>query len=318
MELGGAQGPVARPAIKHIAAHVEDHPLDYAGFQGSIPDGQYGAGTVETWDRGTWEPLNDPDEGMRKGELNFVLPGQRLNGRFHLVRLKPKPDRAAGRTTGCCSRATTSPNAPAPKPRHRAGHARAQAGQADSAKLAQIRQGETARHAKDAPAPGAKRGKLPATQAPQLCAVAEEPPNGNDWLSEIKFDGYRLLAWIDHGKVRLVTRNGHDWTDRLPAVARAVANSCRNRAAGRRTRRARQRRHLQLPGAAGGAVRRQGRHAVSSTCSICCISTAGTCAAAPCWTASACCKASTTGTACCATATTTPATPRRCGARPAA
>ncbi len=85
------KGPSLDPKDKRIAAHVEDHPLDYADFQGAIPDGQYGAGTVETWDRGTWEPLGDPEAGMQKGELTFVLHGTRLNGRFHLVRMKPKP-----------------------------------------------------------------------------------------------------------------------------------------------------------------------------------------------------------------------------------
>ena len=85
------KGPSLDPKDKHVAVHVEDHPLDYAGFAGDIPDGQYGAGKVEIWDRGSWEPLNNPDEGMRKGELTFLLHGQRLNGRFHLVRLRPKP-----------------------------------------------------------------------------------------------------------------------------------------------------------------------------------------------------------------------------------
>jgi bifunctional non-homologous end joining protein LigD len=82
------KGPSLDPADRRLAAHVEDHPLDYADFQGSIPEGQYGAGTVETWDRGTWEPIGDPEAGMRKGDLNFLLHGQRLQGRFHLVRLK--------------------------------------------------------------------------------------------------------------------------------------------------------------------------------------------------------------------------------------
>ena len=88
------KGPSLDPADKRIAVHVEDHPLDYADFQGTIPDGQYGAGKVETWDRGIWEPLDDPDRGMRKGELKFILHGGRLNGRFTLVRLKPKPRRS--------------------------------------------------------------------------------------------------------------------------------------------------------------------------------------------------------------------------------
>jgi len=84
------KGPSLDPADKRIAAHVEDHPLDYADFQGSIPEG-YGAGTVETWDRGTWQPLADPDDGMRDGEIKFVLSGTRLHGRFTLVRMKPRP-----------------------------------------------------------------------------------------------------------------------------------------------------------------------------------------------------------------------------------
>src|SRR6059058_258440 len=82
------KGPSLDPADRRLAAHVEDHPLDYAEFQGTIPEGQYGAGTVETWDRGSWAPLGDPESGMRKGDLQFLLHGQRLNGRFHLVRLK--------------------------------------------------------------------------------------------------------------------------------------------------------------------------------------------------------------------------------------
>ena len=85
------KGPSLDPADKRMAAHVEDHPLDYAEFEGRIPDGQYGGGTVELWDRGTWQPLDDPEEGMRKGEIRFVLDGKRLHGRFTLVRLKPRP-----------------------------------------------------------------------------------------------------------------------------------------------------------------------------------------------------------------------------------
>lgn len=204
------KGPSLDPHDKRVAAHVEDHPLDYADFQGTIPDGQYGAGTVETWDRGTWEPVNDPEHGMEKGDLTFLLHGTRLNGRFHLVRLKPKPgqrsrqdawllfkghDEAerAGADAPAIEAAT-----PAPKP------------------AAPVRQ--------DAPpAPGAVRGKLPRSQAPQLCAIAEQPPDGPDWISEIKFDGYRLLVWVEDGKARVVTRNGQDWTDRLPAVAQAAS-----------------------------------------------------------------------------------------------
>ncbi|HTW71815.1 MAG TPA: DNA ligase D [Acetobacteraceae bacterium] len=219
------KGPSLDPSVKHIAAHVEDHPLDYADFAGTIPEGQYGAGGVEIWDRGTWEPVNDPDQGMRKGELTFVLHGTRLNGRFHLVRLRPRPgsrskadnwllfkghDEAerAGADADEIERST-----PAPRP-----------ARADIANLAKY--GKVKRDLADPnqpPAPGAKRAPLPKTLSPQLCAVAEDPPEAGDWISEIKFDGYRLLCWNDHGTARLVTRNGHDWTDRLPALAKAIA-----------------------------------------------------------------------------------------------
>jgi bifunctional non-homologous end joining protein LigD len=217
------KGPSLDPSVKHIAAHVEDHPIDYAEFQGTIPDGQYGAGTVETWDRGTWEPINDPDAGMAKGELTFALHGQRLNGRFHLVRLRPKPGARSKADNWLLFK----------------GHDDAERAGADAEAIeraiplstparadppAQARRSSTARlSSTKSPAPGAKRGKLPERQSPQLAAVADAPPEGSGWVSEIKFDGYRLLAWNDHGKVRLVTRNGLDWTDRLPAVAAAVA-----------------------------------------------------------------------------------------------
>ena len=207
------KGPSLDPKDKRIAVHVEDHPLDYADFQGTIPDGQYGAGKVETWDRGTWEPLDDPEAGMRNGEVKFVLHGERLNGAFTLVRLKPRPEQRgrqdnwllikkhddferAGADATAIEQA-----APPPKPVGKAAGKR--------------RDG--------APAEGAARANLPQSQAPQLASLAEEAPKGEGWVSEIKFDGYRLLCWIDHGKVRLMTRNGLDWTDRLPAVAREVA-----------------------------------------------------------------------------------------------
>ena len=202
------KGPSLDPADKRIAVHVEDHPLDYANFEGSIPSGQYGGGTVELWDRGTWQPLDDPDAGMRKGELKFVLDGNRLHGRFTLVRLKPRPnqrsrqehwllikghddDERAGADAISLER-----DAPAPKPPRK---------QRDAA-----------------PADGSVRGKLPQRQAPQLASVADEPPESEGWVSEVKFDGYRLLCWKDGATVRVMTRNGLDWTDRLPAVAREI------------------------------------------------------------------------------------------------
>jgi bifunctional non-homologous end joining protein LigD len=206
------KGPSLDPADKRIAVHVEDHPLDYANFQGTIPDGQYGAGNVETWDRGTWEPLDDPEAGMRKGEIKFVLHGKRLNGRFTLVRLKPRPGQRGRQDNWLLIK----------------GHDEAERAGADATAIEQAapppKPGRKAasKRREGSPAEGAERAKLPQRQAPQLASLAEEPPNGEGWVSEIKFDGYRLLCWIDHGKVRLVTRNGLDWTDRFPTVAREL------------------------------------------------------------------------------------------------
>jgi bifunctional non-homologous end joining protein LigD len=189
-------GPSLDPADRRLAIHVEDHPLDYAGFQGEIPEGEYGAGAVETWDRGTWTPLDDPAAGMRKGKLGFVLAGARLRGRFTLARMRPR-----GRSRQEAWLLIKGHDAEARKG-------------ADAAAL----EAERA-----APAPGARRAALPRTQAPQLASLAEAPPESAAWLSEIKFDGYRLLVWLDHGRVRLRTRTGQDWTARLPALARAAA-----------------------------------------------------------------------------------------------
>lgn len=203
------KGPSLDPADKRIAVHVEDHPLDYADFQGTIPDGHYGAGTVETWDRGTWEPLIDPDEGLRDGEIKFVLSGQRLRGKFTLVRLKPKPNQRSRQDNWLLIK----------------GHDSSEQAGADAETLESAVPPPAKRSApkQDLTIPGAVRGRLPAKLAPQLASVAEAPPEEDGWLTEVKFDGYRLLASLDQGKVRLSTRNGNDWTDRLPAVAKAVA-----------------------------------------------------------------------------------------------
>ncbi len=206
------KGPSLDPADKRLAVHVEDHPLDYADFAGTIPEGQYGAGEVEIWDRGTWEPVGDADEGLRKGELKFTLKGKRLNGHFVLVRMKPRPaERAenwllikehdAAERRGV-NAGVMEASVPPPKP---------------------SRDAKRSEPAPDRPpAPGAVRARMPKDLGPQLASLAHGPPTGGEWLSEVKFDGYRILAFLDRGKARLVTRKGLDWTDRMPAVARAV------------------------------------------------------------------------------------------------
>ena len=207
------KGPSLDPADKRLAVHVEDHPLDYADFQGTIPHGEYGAGTVETWDRGTWQPVGDAEAGLRDGELKFHLTGQRLNGGFVLVRLKPRPkDRAENWLLIKEHDDAECPDADAA------------ALEATPVKAALKPKRPPAREATDVPpAQGAVRGELPATQAPQLASLVEKPPEDSGWLNEVKFDGYRLMAFVHGGAARLITRNGLDWTRRLPTVAAAVA-----------------------------------------------------------------------------------------------
>ncbi|MBV9784073.1 MAG: DNA ligase D [Acidisphaera sp.] len=205
------KGPSLDPADRRVAIHVEDHPIDYADFQGTIPDGHYGAGKVETWDRGDWEPLEDPDEGMRRGNLRFVLHGQRLAGRFTLARLSrrdPKKQEGWFLIKGHDERAREGVDALVLE---------------REVPLSKPAKASPKRKASGAPAKGAVRGPLPLRPEPQLCTIADEPPDGDDWVCEIKFDGYRLIAAIEDGKVRLLTRNGHDWTERMPALAAAVA-----------------------------------------------------------------------------------------------
>ena len=205
------RGPSLDPHDKRLAVHVEDHPIPYADFQGTIPEGQYGAGTVETWDRGTWRALgDDPAADLARGELKFELDGGRLHGRFVLIRMKPRPREHAENwllikehdqheregVDAAALEAAVPP--PAPPKRSKA-------------------ERETP------PVPGAVRGKLPKQQAPQLAELVDDAPSGDVWISEVKFDGYRVLAFVAAGAVRLVTRNGHDWTAKLPALAAHIA-----------------------------------------------------------------------------------------------
>jgi bifunctional non-homologous end joining protein LigD len=220
------KGPSYDPATKCMAIHVEDHPIDYNTFEGSIPKGEYGAGKVIVWDRGTWEPVGDPREGLVKGKVLFKLHGQKLAGLWELVRIsKPgekKQDQwmlfkkrgdAWARPGTEYDVITALPDSVVDKP------------------LGLIEE----REPRDAPAPrrtsaaetdtglqAARNAKLPGTLAPQLATLVSSVPEG-DWIIETKFDGYRVLARIDGDDVRIFTRNGNDWTDRLRPIADAVA-----------------------------------------------------------------------------------------------
>ena len=220
------RGPSLDPAEKRLAVRTEDHPLEYGAFEGTIPQGEYGGGTVMIWDRGTWIPQGDAREGLAQGHLKFDLEGERLKGGFALVRLKPRGketrenwllvkerDETADRTTDPVEHWTTSVAT---------GRDMDEIATSTESPVWSSR-GATAEAARAAAGSARRRSKLPAFVAPELATPSSVPPEGNDWLHEIKFDGYRVIAAIADGQVKLYTRAGNDWTARFGKIAPAVA-----------------------------------------------------------------------------------------------
>ena len=203
------KGPSTNPKDKRLAIEVEDHPVTYGSFEGRIPKGQYGAGTVEIWDRGTWGPEGDPHQALRQGSLHFVLHGQRLTGRWSLVRMDGEraADAKSPQWLLMKSREQAVRTAlPSSAAAHRPVAARATGGAVLRERGVQRLQGKSP----------------PRFVEPQLATWVESVPEGTDWLHEIKFDGYRVQARIDRGKVALHTRTGRDWTARFSEVAEAL------------------------------------------------------------------------------------------------
>jgi bifunctional non-homologous end joining protein LigD len=219
------RGPSLDPAERRLAVEVEDHPLDYAGFEGTIPEG-YGAGEVILWDRGSWEPIGDTDPAtaLAEGHLKFAVTAQRMTGGWALIRMKPRPGETRvnwllvkekddtarpGSGDALVRDATTSvasgramPEQPKPEP------------------AAPPRRSRWAKRARpDAPPRNADPSFLP----PQLATLADRPPAGPGWVHEPKLDGYRMQARIRGGEATLLTRNGLDWTHRFPETAAALS-----------------------------------------------------------------------------------------------
>ena len=252
------RGPSLNPADKRLAVHVEDHPLDYGSFEGIIPQGQYGGGTVMLWDTGTWEPAGDPRRDLARGNLTFLLNGKRLKGRWHLVRLRGNRAGDARREnwllikgrdeyanaegdaalekhqTSVVSRRSMEGIAKAAgKSWGRMGSREKSAAESAEALKAlkdkELRKKElqkkaqiavSRRKAKSAPEPSATA--TPVTFVPpQLATLVSAPPPGDKWVHEIKFDGYRLLALVEKGQVRLYTRAGNDWSARFTPLCKA-------------------------------------------------------------------------------------------------
>jgi bifunctional non-homologous end joining protein LigD len=227
------KGPSLVAEDRRLAAQTEDHPLEYFDFEGVIPKGEYGGGTVLLWDQGTWEPVGDPRRGLEKGELTFRLDGRKLRGRFHLVRLRQRAaDRGKSSWLLFKGRDAEARSGGAPvtdaEPRSVATGRDMDEVARDADRVWSSEMGEV--EARGAPPPaqpgalsGARRATMPRTLAPQLATLADVVPEGDEWLHELKHDGYRLVARVEGGQVRLVTRAGNDWTDRFPTVVAAVS-----------------------------------------------------------------------------------------------
>ncbi|MEO6079565.1 MAG: DNA ligase D [Steroidobacteraceae bacterium] len=216
------KGPSLDTKDKRMAVHVEDHPISYNDFEGQIPEKQYGAGKVIIWDKGTWTPLGDPQEGYRKGHLKFTLDGHKLHGAWVLVRMKsrqPAQDawllikekdkfvRPASEFSITDELPDSVAKLPAAKP----------------AVLPQVKSGRKKSRLLSAMPQGAVKAAAPASLKPMLATLVDQPPPSPEgWIYEVKFDGYRILAKIETRRVRLITRNGHDWTDKLSHLSETL------------------------------------------------------------------------------------------------
>jgi DNA ligase D-like protein (predicted ligase)/DNA ligase D-like protein (predicted 3'-phosphoesterase) len=230
------KGPCLDPSHKRLAVHVEDHPLDYGGFEGIIPPKQYGAGTVLLWDRGSWSPVGDPMASYRRGRLKFSLKGHKLRGLWNLVRMggrheegkdnwlliKEKDDEArTGEQAEVTQFLTTSVATMRTLEQIASGRHRVwQSNPLGEKEAKSIRRPHKTGMKKTV---GARRTPQEDWIRPQLATLADEVPVGEEWVHELKYDGYRILCRVKNGSAKLVTRNDHDWTAKLQRIAEAAA-----------------------------------------------------------------------------------------------
>ncbi|HEV2081711.1 MAG TPA: DNA ligase D [Brevundimonas sp.] len=227
------KAPSRDPAVKRLAVEVEDHPLDYGGFEGTIPSGNYGAGTVQMWDRGTWEPQHPEtlSDDWARGSIKMTLSGERLQGGWALVRLKSDRGKPSKRANWLLIKEKDEHAVPGEGDANLEIDASVTTGRS----LAEIAEGKkkwtsskpVARKAPKTPEPKAREAKLgkpPAFVPIQLCKVADHPPSGAGWAHEIKFDGYRVQVSTGGGQARVYTRRGHDWSAKFPELAADAAS----------------------------------------------------------------------------------------------
>lgn len=210
------KGPSLNPADKRLAVQTEDHPLEYIDFEGVIPQGEYGGGPMIVWDAGVWAPMDDIEKSLRSGAFKFRLAGEKLNGGWMLARLKPKPGETAKNWLLFKEHdiaADESADILATRPESvKTGRRIEDLVPAPAGRPAKLRPGTLQ---------GAVKADMPSRIEPQLATARSAPPDGDGWLHEIKFDGYRTLAHVAGGKTRLITRAGLDWTKRYGDLADA-------------------------------------------------------------------------------------------------
>ncbi|MGN6489315.1 MAG: DNA ligase D [Devosia sp.] len=224
------KGPSTNPADKRLAVRVEDHPLDYGDFEGTIPEGEYGGGTVMLWDEGTWEPIGDPHAALEDGDLKFRLNGKRMKGEWVLVHMKGRDQKTRN-----------GPRENWLLIKHRDDYAQETDGLVDKfttsvetgRDLDGIAKGRKSRRKAAADKPSSRvwtrSGEvvLPEFRSPQLATLVDEIPSGTGWLFEMKYDGYRALAAIAGPEVRLYTRNGNDWTTQFHRLVEPLSKFTR-------------------------------------------------------------------------------------------
>jgi bifunctional non-homologous end joining protein LigD len=233
------RGPSFDPADRRLAVHVEDHPIDYAGFEGVIPQGEYGGGTVMVWDRGTWEPIGDPRADYARGKLKFRLHGDKLRGGWTLVRMGGRPrqertdnwllikerdeDARPGGGEAALEKLAKSVTTGRSMEQIAASADRVWTRQGEQ-KVAKPKAARPARKPATKTAPKRKKKQaapgLPDFVPPELPTLVDAPPEGPEWLHEIKLDGYRVLWRIENGKSRFLTRTGQDWTAKFAELAK--------------------------------------------------------------------------------------------------
>jgi bifunctional non-homologous end joining protein LigD len=234
--LGRAAGPFLDPSIKRLAMRTENHPIEYGSFEGVIPKGEYGAGSVIIWDTGKVKWLLDPDEGMAKGELKFVLAGERLMGEFHMVKIKPREGERGNPWLLFKSKdAFAGKEDPV---------ARSVTSVISGRTIEDVRSGGARVWSKGGErAPKAAKPPKWAFVEPALATRVEKAPESDAWIHEIKYDGYRIQAAVSGDSVRLYTRTGLDWTGKFQSSRRCAGRQAqperrfaRRRSRGRRSR----------------------------------------------------------------------------------